>query len=121
MRDDLDKDLLQMFEEKNLELPEEPFRAELRLRIEKARIGYDRVYWILTALALAACAAAANFVIGGVSLFLGELNRVLQNADKLLAAPIGFEFLAVPAGFVVVAAAALISLLFRRRVLSMFV
>jgi len=112
MRDDLDNDLLQLFEEKNLELPEEPFRAELRLRIETARIGYRRIYWLLSALTLAACVAVSNFVINGASLFSMELNRVLQSSGELLAAP---------AGLAVVAAVALLSLVFSRRVLSTLV
>jgi len=112
MRDDLDNDLLQLFEEKSPELPEEPFRAELRLRIEKARAGYGRIYWLLTVLALAVCAAVSGFIIDGVTLFCGELNRVLQSSGELLTSPIGWA---------VVASAALLSLLFRRRFLSMLV
>jgi hypothetical protein len=133
MRDDIDGDLLQMFEKKNLELPEEPFRAELRRRIEKARIGCSRMYWLLTTLALAACAALAPFVIdgvtfvcmesinffirfnltygGSVSSLFGELARVLQ---------ITGAFIATPAGWVVAAAAALLSMAFTRRVFSIF-
>jgi len=110
MRDDLDSDLLKLFVEKNLELPEEPFRAELRLRIEKARTGYGRIYWLLTAFALAACVAVTNLVIDGVALLCGELAGVLQ---------ITGEFLVTPAGWAVVAAAALLSLAFQRRVLSL--
>ena len=110
MRDDLDSDLLRLFEEKNVELPEDPFRAELRQRIEKARIGQGRIYWLFTALALAACAAATNFVIDGVTLFCLELSRVLQTAGA---------FLAAPAGLTVVSAVVLLSLLFNRYVLSL--
>jgi hypothetical protein len=108
MRDDLDGDLLQLFEEKNPELPEEPFRAGLRRRIEKARTARNRAYWLSIALVLAACAALANFIIDGVTLLCGELTSVLQIAG---------EFLTTPAGLTVVAAAALLSLVFQRRVL----
>ena len=101
MNDNLDNDLLQLFNENSPELPEEPFRAELRLRIEKARSGQSRMYWILTALVLAACAAVSNFVIGGVTLLCGELTRILQS---------GVELFVNPAGLAVVSAVALISL-----------
>jgi len=111
MHDDLDNDLQRLFEDKNLELPAEPFQSELRLRIEKARTARSRVYWFLIALALAACAALTNFVIGGVALFCGELIRILRIAE---------EFLVTPAGWATVAAAALLSQAFKRRTLSMF-
>ena len=111
MRDDLDKDLQGLFEEENPELPAEPFQAELRRRIEKARTARSLAYWLLITLALAACAALTNFVIGGVALFCGELARVLQIAG---------EFLATPAGWAAAAAAALIPLVFQRRVLAIF-
>ena len=114
MRDGLDGDLLQLFEEKNSELPEEPFRAELRLRIEKTRIGYGRIYWIFTAIALAVCAAVSDLVIDGVTLFCGELNRVLQIAGELFVVPVGGAGLAIPAGLIFVTAAALLSLLYSR-------
>jgi len=109
MRDDLDNDLQRLFEEENLELPAEHFQAELRRRIEKARIVRSRVYWLLITLMLAACAALSTFIIDGVTLFCGELTRVLQIAG---------EFLATPAGWAAVAATALLSSLFSRRVLS---
>ena len=111
MRDELDGDLLQLFEEKNLELPDEPFRAELRLRIEKSRIGYSRIYWILTALVLAVCAVLTPLVINRVSLLCVELAGGLQYVAK---------FLATPAGWAVLAAATLLPFAFSRRVLYLF-
>jgi len=101
MNDNLDNDLLQLFNENNPELPEEPFRAELRLRIEKARACQSRIYWILTALVLIACAAVSNFVIGGVTLLCGQLPRVLQS---------GVELFVNPAGLAVASVVALLSL-----------
>jgi len=101
MNDNLDNDLLQLFNDNNPELPEEPFSAELRLRIEKARSGQRRMYWILSALVLAACAAVSNFVIGGVALLCGELIRILQSTGELLVNP---------AGLAVASAVALLSL-----------
>jgi len=128
MREELDNDLLKLFEEEKPELPEEPFRAELRLRIEKARVGYSRMYWLLTALALTACAAVTSFIVDGVMLFCGEMSRVLQSTGEFLVIPAGWEFLitlagweffTIPAGWVVVTAVTLLSLLFSRRALSM--
>ena len=101
MNDNLDNDLLQLFSDNNPELPEEPFRAELRLRVKKARNSQSRMYWILTALVLAGCAAVSNFVIDGVTLLCGELPRVLQSVGELLAKP---------ASLAVASAVALISL-----------
>ena len=109
MYDDVDNDLLQLFEENNLELPANPFGAELRRRIEKERAGYSRIYWLLTALALIACIVATNFVIDGVTLLCGELTRVLQSAGEILLTPVGWSI----AGVV-----ALLSPALHRRVLS---
>jgi len=113
MREDMDNELLQLFEEENKELSEEPFLAELRMRIKKARGGYVRIYWLATALLLAACAAVSNFVIYGVTLFCDELSRVLQSAGALLITPVGVESFTIPASWVVVTAVALFSMLFR--------
>ena len=101
MNDNIDSDLLQLFEEINLELPEVPFCAELRQRIKKARAGQSRMYWIFTALVLVASAVVSNFVSDGVSLLCGELTHVLRS---------GVELLITPAGLAVASVVALISL-----------
>jgi len=111
MRDNLDNDLLQLFEEKNLELPDYPFCAEFRRRINKTRTGYNRMYWLLTALALAVCISLTSLVIDGVTLFCEELVRVLQSTVVIFTTPVGCS---------VAAAVALLSPVFYRRVLSMF-
>ena len=111
MRDDLDNDLLQLFEEKNLELPDYPFRAEFRRRIDKTRIGHSRMYWLLTALALAVCISLTSLVIDVVTLFCGELTRVLQSAVVIFTNPVGLSITAV---------VVLLSPVFYRRVISMF-
>jgi hypothetical protein len=133
MIDNPDSDLLKLFEEKNLELPEEPFRAELRRRIEKARAGYGRMYWFLTALALAVCAASATFVIDGITFACMEsirfiirfniaydsgLSSVFSELSRVTQIILGF--LATPTGWAVAAGAALLPLAFQRRVLSIF-
>jgi hypothetical protein len=112
MGGNLDSDLLKLFEEKNTELPEEQFRAELRLRIEKAQTGYSRAYRLLAVLLLAACAALTSFITDSVTVFCMELTHILQYTGR---------FLATPAGWAVIAAAALISMTFSRRALSMIV
>ena len=112
MRDDLDNDLLQLFEENNLELSDEPFGAELRRRIEKTRNVNNRMYWLLIALTLVVCISLTNFVISGVTLFCRELTNVLQSAG---------EIFATPAGWAAAVAAVLLSLVFYRRSLSFFV
>jgi hypothetical protein len=112
MRDELDKDLQSLFEERKGSLPEEPFLGNtLNLIKKKRRFGRAVMRGLVYALGIACCALASPFLIKGSMLLSGSLNVAVAAVDGFVNSSLGMS----------VAIVALLFMFTKRRRISMFV
>lgn len=78
MRDELDRDLLAIFEARSARLPEEPFLGETLKLIEKTRSRRVLMRRLGLIPAIFLCAFLSPYLIQGSTMLSGGLNAVLE-------------------------------------------
>lgn len=91
MRDELDKNLQSLFEEKSRSLTEEPFLGNILRLIEKRRGRRRVVRWLAYVLGFACCAYLSPFLIKGSVVLSAHLNAFFSAINGFVSSPVGMS------------------------------
>ncbi len=91
MRDELDKNLQSLFEEKSRSLTEEPFLGNILRLIEKKRRSRRVVRWLAYVLGFACCAYLSPFLIKGSVVLSAHLRDIFSAINSCVTSPVGMS------------------------------
>ena len=89
MQDERDADLLELFQQQEQKLPDEPFVGNLIKRIENSRSRIVMGQRLVFILGFAGCALLSPYLIKGSILLSSGLNAIFHTGRHLLSTPLG--------------------------------